>query len=77
MAVGAERGANLHALLARNFEPRVVTQAAPSPALLVVRPAFGFGFVSVVWPGLPGVVSGINQHGLAIMVEPVATGEPG
>jgi tetratricopeptide (TPR) repeat protein len=43
------------------------------PVVRVVKPAGKVAFASVGWPGQAGVVTGINAHGIAVMVHPART----
>lgn len=69
-------------LLARAFDFDVHDVFDREKAVFFVRETGAIPFASVAWPGLPGVVSGMNQHGLALVVhggragEPRASGEP-
>lgn len=71
-----------HPLLARAFDFDVHDVFDDEKAVFFVREAGAIPFASVAWPGLPGVVSGMNAEGLALVVhggragEPRATGEP-
>lgn len=70
------------ALLARAFDFDVHDVFDQQKAVFFVREAGQIPFASVAWPGLPGVVSGMNRDGLALVVhggragEPRAQGEP-
>lgn len=48
-------------------------RVAASPVVSLVRPADGLAWASVGWPGLVGVVTGVNAEGLAVMVHPATT----
>jgi hypothetical protein len=69
-------------LLARNFDFEVDPIFDREKAVFFVRETGRIPFVSVAWPGLVGVLSGMNQEGLAVVVhgaraaEPAAEGEP-
>ncbi|MBI3204704.1 MAG: hypothetical protein HYZ29_24430 [Myxococcales bacterium] len=69
-------------LLARAFDFDVHDVFDQQKAVFFVREAGQIPFASVAWPGLVGVVSGMNQAGLALVVhggragEPRAQGEP-
>lgn len=49
--------------------------AAAHITVSFVKPRGVIPFASVGWPGLVGVVSGINAEGIAVMVHPVRTSE--
>lgn len=69
-------------LLARNFDFEVDPIFDHKKAVFFVREAGQIPFASVAWPGLVGVVSGMNLAGVALVVhggragEPRTTGEP-
>lgn len=69
-------------LLARAFDFDVHDVFDDHKAVFFVRETGSIPFASVAWPGLPGVVSGLNREGLALVVhggragEPRASGEP-
>jgi isopenicillin-N N-acyltransferase like protein len=57
-----------HALLARAFDFEVSDVFDRKKALFLVRERAKIPFASVAWPGLVGVVSGMNAEGLALVV---------
>jgi isopenicillin-N N-acyltransferase-like protein len=69
-------------LLARAFDFEVDPIFDRRKAVFLVREAGKIPFASVAWPGLVGVVSGMNLEGVAVVVhggrarEPRASGEP-
>lgn len=69
-------------LLARAFDFEVDDVFDRRKALFLVRETGKIPFASVAWPGLVGVVSGMNLEGVAVVVhggrarEPQAIGEP-
>lgn len=69
-------------LLARAFDFEVDDVFDRQKAVFLVRETGKIPFASVAWPGLVGVVSGMNLEGLAMVVhggragEPRALGEP-
>ena len=69
-------------LLARNFDFEVDPIFDRKKAVFFVRETGKIPFASVAWPGLVGVVSGMNAEGVAVVVhggragEPRAEGEP-
>jgi hypothetical protein len=70
---GSEAG---HTLLARAFDFEVDDVFDERKAVFFVREAGRISFVSVAWPGLVGVVSGMNIEGLALVVHGGRAGEP-
>ena len=75
VAVGAKRGAGGHALLGRNFDFEGGEVFDRDKVVLAVRPTDGFGFVSVIWAGMAGVVSGMNERGLTIVINAAASSD--
>ncbi len=65
-----------HALLARNFDFEVDDVFDRDKAVFLVREDGKIPFASVAWPGLVGVVSGMNAEGVAIVVHGGRAGEP-
>jgi isopenicillin-N N-acyltransferase-like protein len=71
-----------HALLSRAFDFEAGDVFDRSKAVFFVRGNGVIPFASVSWPGLVGVMSGMNAEGVAVVVhggrarEPSATGEP-
>lgn len=46
---------------------------AAVPVVSIVKPEGKFAWASVGWPGQVGVVTGINEHGIAVFVDPTRT----
>jgi hypothetical protein len=46
--------------------------AGGGPTVMLVRPESSIPFASVGWPGMVGVVTGVNAEGIAVMVHPAA-----
>lgn len=71
-----------HTLLARSFDFEVDDIFDREKAVFFVRESGKIPFASIAWPGLVGVVSGINAEGLSLVVhggragEASASGEP-
>ncbi|MGC4070744.1 MAG: C45 family autoproteolytic acyltransferase/hydrolase [Polyangiaceae bacterium] len=57
-----------HTLLARNFDFEVDSIFDEKKTLFIVKEAGKIPYVSVSWPGLVGSVTGVNRHGLALVV---------
>jgi hypothetical protein len=49
--------------------------AASAPVVSIVHPATGFAWASVGWPGLAGVVTGVNSEGVVVTVHPAHAGD--
>ncbi|HEY8943016.1 MAG TPA: C45 family peptidase, partial [Polyangiaceae bacterium] len=64
------------ALLARAFDFEVDPIFDRKKAVFFVRETGKIPFASVAWPGLVGVVSGMNAEGLAVVVHGGRAGEP-
>ncbi len=50
----------------RNLDFRSFDVADKASVLLVYRPEGRYQFVSIAWPGMMGVLSGMNEHGLSL-----------
>jgi len=55
-------------ILARNFDFYVGDDFAKNKIILFCKPDSGIKFMSVTWPGMIGVVSGMNDAGLAVTI---------
>lgn len=55
-------------LFGRNFDFYCGEDFAKTKVVSVTRPDSGYAFVSVTWGGMLGVVSGMNEKGLAICI---------
>jgi hypothetical protein len=64
------------ALLARNFDMGVNDVFDDKKAVFFVSETGRIPFASVAWPGLVGVVSGMNAEGVAVVVHGARAGEP-
>ena len=58
-------------IVARNFDFYVGEEFAKNKMVLFVEPTGGYRFVSLSWPGMIGVVSGMNEHGLTITLNAI------
>ena len=65
-AVRGTRSVDGQLLVGRNFDFYFGDAFAREKLLLVVKPERGYAFASVAWPGMWGVVSGMNQRGLTV-----------
>ena len=80
--LGPEATADGHALFARAFDFEAADVFDRDKAVFVVREDGKIPFASVAWPGLVGVVTGMNAEGVAVAVnggrarEPSTTGMP-
>lgn len=74
--LGPEATDKRHALLARAFDFEVDEVFDEHKAVFLVLEDGRIPFASVAWPGLVGVVSGMNAEGVAIVVHGARAGEP-
>jgi hypothetical protein len=80
--LGPEATNDGHALFARAFDFEAADVFDRDKAVFVVREDGKIPFASVAWPGLVGVVTGMNAEGVAVAVnggrarEPSTTGMP-
>ena len=75
VAVGSPMGVDGHAFLARNFDFEGGDVFDIDKVVLAVQPVQGHGFVSIAWAGMAGVVSGMNDRGLAITINAGASSD--
>jgi isopenicillin-N N-acyltransferase-like protein len=71
-----EAAAGGHTLLARAFDFEVNDIFDEKKAVFFVSEDGAIPFASVAWPGLVGVVSGMNREGVAVVVHGGRAGEP-
>jgi predicted choloylglycine hydrolase len=71
LIVPAELSATGGPLLGRNFDYASFGLLHKSDLVKVVRPEGKFGFAAVSFPGCIGVISGMNEHGLALALHEV------
>jgi len=81
-AAWGKESADGELIVGRNFDFYVGDDFAKNKIVLFVNPDSGYKFASVTWPGMTGVVSGMNECGLAVTINaakgaiPTATAMP-
>ncbi len=64
-------------LVGRNFDFYINDDFARNKLISIVEPDQGYAFVSVAWPGMIGVLSGMNEAGLCVTINAAQGGLPG
>jgi hypothetical protein len=74
--LGPDATSDGHALFARAFDFEAADVFDRDKAVFIVREIGKVPFVSVAWPGLVGVLTGMNAHGVAVAVNGGRAKEP-
>lgn len=74
--LGGAATADGHTLVARAFDFDVADVFDRDKAVFFVKPAGAIPFASVSWPGLVGVLTGMNAEGVFVSVNGARAGEP-
>ncbi|MGN1233091.1 MAG: C45 family autoproteolytic acyltransferase/hydrolase [Candidatus Cryptobacteroides sp.] len=65
-AVWGDSSSDGEIIAGRNFDFYMGEEFAGRNIVLVEKPDSGYAYVSVTWPGMTGVVSGMNERGLTV-----------
>jgi hypothetical protein len=66
IALPASAASDHVARFGRNLDFPSFNVADKSTVLMIVHPNDHYAFASIAWPGMVGVLSGMNEHGLAL-----------
>ncbi len=66
VALWDEHTADGQLLIARNFDFYITEEFAKNKIIEFIKPSEGYKYAAVSWPGMIGVVSGMNEKGLTI-----------
>ncbi|MCD4814745.1 C45 family peptidase [bacterium] len=66
--LSAEMTAANAPLMARNFDFEAGTAFDEHKLVMVIQPEAGLRFLSIAWPGMVGVVSGLNEAGIGVVL---------
>jgi len=66
LALPASASVDGVARMARNLDFMSMGVADKASMILIFKPAGRYHFAAITWPGLVGVLTGMNQHGLTI-----------
>jgi predicted choloylglycine hydrolase len=76
LAVWGDKTRDGKLLVGRNFDFNIGDRFAEDKILLFVNPAKGYRHAFVTWGGMIGVISGMNERGLCVMVNSVPSDIP-
>jgi predicted choloylglycine hydrolase len=76
LAVWGDKTQDGNLLIGRNFDFSAGDRFAEDKILLFVNPAKGYRHAFLTWGGMAGAVSGMNERGLCVLVNPVPSSIP-
>ncbi|NDV65506.1 choloylglycine hydrolase [Bacteroides sp. 224] len=71
-----EHSADSSLIIGRNFDFYVGDNFAHNKQVAFYNPSSGYKFVSVSWPGMTGVLSGMNEYGLTVTINAAKSAMP-
>lgn len=74
-AVGGQHSSNGNLIVGRLFDFEGGPRFDLDKVVFTVRPTVGHAFIHVAWPGLTGVVTGMNERGLWVSINAAASSD--